>query len=259
MSRAEGVFPNALRVNPWIRIERRRVLRLNVVGETMCGRFGLTCEYSVLANRFRATIDIDDPGPRFSIAPMRPAAAITQTSESRRLAQFQWGLIPRDTADPLIVNLLINARAETVDRVPAFRDSFQRQRCIIPASHFFEWRRESAVRTPYVIQRADGLPMSFAGLWASWRDPESGKELRSCAIITTTANCLMAPISDRMPVILPGDFVDLWLDPSTSDPTLLNLLRPSDQELTIHQVSPLVNNPRTQGPELLAPVLAAVG
>ena len=122
---------------------------------------------------------------------------------------------------------MINARAETVATLPAFRDALVSRRCIIPATRFYEWRRANGARIPHSIQRSDGSPMSFAGLWAAWHDPTSQERVLSCTIVTTTANRMMAPLHDRMPVILDDEDVDLWLDPSFADvPALLPLLVP---------------------------------
>jgi putative SOS response-associated peptidase YedK len=156
----------------------------------------------------------------------------------------------------------INARAETVAAMPAFRDAFRRRRCLVPADGFYEWTRSESAsgrvrRTPFLIRRSDRRPLAFAGLWSSWRDPSSGESRRTFAIVTRAANDAIRPLHDRMPVVLdPGDW-STWLAPEDADPVALHVLldRPTDVEVDIVEVSPLVNSVRNQGPELIEPML----
>lgn len=220
----------------------------------MCGRFGEEEAYVGLARRYRATIEVVDPGPRYNIAPTQPVAVIVEHEGTRHLTHHRWGLVPYFAKDLSIGNRMINARAETVTRLAAFGESFERRRCIIPATRFYEWKHDGKSKSPYSIVRNDGAPMHFAGLWASWRNPATNERVLSCAIVTTKPNETMTPLHDRMPVILHDDAVAMWLDPSFTDPRQLQpLLAPyeEDDELFVYPVSTLVNNANNEGPELV--------
>jgi putative SOS response-associated peptidase YedK len=221
----------------------------------MCGRFGVEREYVQLALRYQAVVTAVDPGPRYNVAPSDPAPVIVAHDGERFLTHHRWGLVPSWAKDLSIGARMINARSETVAVQPAFRDSLVSRRCIIPATRFYEWQRAGATKVPHSIQRNDGFPMSFAGLWATWRNPADGERVPSCTIITTTANRMMAPLHDRMPVILDDQAVDLWLDPAMKDfARALELLVPCpDDTLSAYCVSSLVNNVRNDGPDLIVP------
>ena len=153
---------------------------------------------------------------------------------------------------------MINARAETVDSKPAYRNAFKRRRCLIPSEGFYEWKAEAGGKTPFLIRRRDGEPFAMAGLWERWQDPE-GEAIESCTVVVTDANALVSAIHDRMPVVLdPADYA-AWLDPETKDIDRLRaLLRPADPEpWELRPVSRRVNSPKNDGPELLEPVAAA--
>jgi putative SOS response-associated peptidase YedK len=139
---------------------------------------------------------------------------------------------------------MINARAETV---ATFGDSFVKRRCIVPATRFYEWQKAGAEKIPHSIQRNDGFPMSFAGLWASWKGQGRDEWINSCTIIATTPNATMTPLHNRMPVILDDEDIDLWLDPEVSDRVSLQpLLRPTpDDALYVYPISKLENSPAT--------------
>ncbi len=165
------------------------------------------------------------------------------------------GLFRRgQTKDHKIGNRLINARGETLAEKPSFRTAFKRRRCLIPATGFYEWQRnpDSRTKTPMHIALKSGAPFAFAGLWESWHSP-AGQSIQSCTIITTEPNDLMAPIHDRMPVILPPDAYNHWLDPAERT-DLQDLLVPySAQEMIAHPVSTLVNSPINDTPDCLKP------
>jgi putative SOS response-associated peptidase YedK len=169
---------------------------------------------------------------------------------------LRWGLVPPWARDPSIGYRMINARAETVAEKPAFRTSFARRRCLILADGFYEWERAGRAKQPFHITRADGAPFAFAGLWTGWRDPaiEDDDEawLRTCTIVTTTANDKLAGIHPRMPVILePGD-EQTWLDPETPAERLQQLLVPlPEDETAFRAVSRAVNDARYDGPHCL--------
>ena len=220
----------------------------------MCGRFGVEQQYVQLALRYQATVDAIDPGPRFNVAPTQPVAVIRDLDGQRVLVEHRWGLVPAWAKDISIGSRMINARAETIATQSAFRDPLVSQRCIVPATRFYEWQTTGRVKQPFSIQRTDGEVMSFAGLWARWWDRAHEQEVLSCTVITTTPNAVMASLHDRMPVILDGDDIDLWLDPTVRDPaTLQLLLRPNpDDVLFTFPVSTRLNNARNEGPDLVA-------
>ena len=201
---------------------------------------------------------------RYNVAPSQLVYAIaerrrTDDQPHRQLGSFRWGLVPSWAKDPSIGNRMINARAETLSSRNAYKRALVRHRCIIPADAFYEWQiRElegKRQKAPYVIRHRDGSPLAFAGLWEVWHDAED-QPLRTCVIITTEANRLLAPIHDRMPVVLPPDAWDEWLDPENQDVTRLQkLLVPAPaKEFEAYEISTLVNNVRHEGPDLIEPI-----
>jgi putative SOS response-associated peptidase YedK len=158
---------------------------------------------------------------------------------------------------------MINARSESVDSKSAFRDAFQRRRCLIAASAFFEWQKEGKTRQPHLIHRRDSGPMAFAGVWEVWRESDEAEPLETCAILTTDANAIVRPLHDRMPVILTSAEQGLWLDPDAAPTELRCLLAPSaPQELEAFPVSTRVNKPDNDDPDIVRPLetsLAATG
>lgn len=219
----------------------------------MCGRFTQERPTSDLAEIFAAEDLADDPGSRFNVAPTDEAVVVVQRDEHRAIKAYRWGLIPHWADGPKIGNRMFNARAETLASSPVFRDAFRRRRCLVPVDSFFEWRREGTVRQPFRIVRADGRPLALAGLWSGWRDPETEEVRRTFTIVTTTPNDLMRPIHNRMPVVVPFDAWDRWLDPALPDlGELQSLLVPApDEDLEAYPVSRAVNNVRNDGPELI--------
>jgi putative SOS response-associated peptidase YedK len=150
---------------------------------------------------------------------------------------------------------MINARAETVATLNSYREPFKKSRCVIPASYFYEWRKDGSAKVPHAIRRRDREPMAFAGLWSTWTDRGTGEVVESCTIITTTPNAVIEPLNNRMPVILDDGALDAWLEPDQDTAVLHALLVPCpDDVLTAYPVSTKVNNPRNQGPELIEPV-----
>ncbi len=219
----------------------------------MCGRFvyAAQCDENQLA--FPQVVFPNEIPLRYNIAPGQDITAIANTAEPWADA-FKWGLIPSWAKDHKIGNRLINARGETLAEKPSFRTAFKRRRCLIPATGFYEWQRNSdgRTKTPMYIAPKSGTPFAFAGLWESWHSPE-GQHIQSCTIITTEPNDLMAPIHNRMPVILQADAYNLWLDPEERT-DLQDLLVPySPQEMIAHPVSTLVNSPINDTPDCLKP------
>ena len=224
----------------------------------MCGRFTLTLDPAQLREAFPGLLIPDDLRSRYNIAPSQPVIAIPNTGENN-LEFFTWGLIPSWSKDPSIGSRLINARAETVAEKPAFRSSFRRRRCLILSDGFFEWKLDSSgkSKTPYYIHLQSKKPFDFAGLWDTWLHPD-GSEIRSCAIITTSPNELMQPIHTRMPVILPIDSYQLWLDSSEQQPNKLSnlLVAYPSSEMSAYPVSKIVNAPQNDTPDCIKPVSA---
>jgi putative SOS response-associated peptidase YedK len=215
-----------------------------------------------LARIFHARPAADLAGDRFNVAPTDEVAAVVEHHGERVVDAFRWGLVPFYAKTAKEGARLINARAETVESSPAFRTAFARHRCIIPADAFYEGRRERDPATgrtirsePFAVRRSDGEPLAMAGLWSSWRDPDTAARLYTCTILTTDPNELVARIHDRMPVLLDPTDWDAWLAEGTPAEQLRALLHPAPAEaLDAYAVSPAVNNVRNEGPELLAPL-----
>jgi putative SOS response-associated peptidase YedK len=222
----------------------------------MCGRMTQQRPTSELAEIFDAEDRVDAPGGRFNVAPTDDAAVVVQRDDHRAITAYRWGLIPHWSDTPKTGNRMFNARAETIDRQPAFRYAFQKRRCLVPVDAYYEWQRAGDVRQPYAITRPDGRPIALAGLWAGWKDEDTGEVIRSFTIVTTAANAMMAPIHDRMPVVIPEEHWDAWLDPARTDAEALAelkaLLVPTpDGELELYPVSRRVNSVRNDGPDLI--------
>lgn len=195
--------------------------------KTMCGRFVLITDLSVIARDFDIPDVSANHAPNRNISPGQRIPAVIGTSQSGNLlTSFLWGLIPFWAKDPSIGAKLFNARAETVAVKPSFKRAFARRRCLIPADGFYEWRKEGGNRIPYLFGLKSGGPFYFAGLWDQWISPDQ-KKVDSCTIITTSANSLVSAVHDRMPVILPKVDQSLWLNTQIQEPTrLLSLLKP---------------------------------
>jgi putative SOS response-associated peptidase YedK len=228
----------------------------------MCGRFAQPRSADELARIFHARPAADLPGEQFNVAPTDEVAAVVEQHGERVVDAFRWGLVPFFADSSKGAARLINARAETVESSPSFRDAFRRRRCIIPADAFYEWRREreaTSGRTirsqPFAIRRLDGEPLAFAGLWAIWRNQSTAERLYTCSIITTQTNELVGRLHDRMPVLLEAENWDGWLAEETAVEALRGVLHPAPEAtLDVYAVSPAVNNVRNEGPELLAPL-----
>ena len=220
----------------------------------MCGRFSQQRPASELAEIFAAEPLAEELGPRYNVAPTDEALVVVQREERRAITAFRWGLIPHWADGPKSGSRMFNARAETLTVSPAFREAFRRKRCLVPVDGFYEWRREGARRQPFTIGREDGRPLVLAGLWSGWRDPSEDRVVRTFTIVTTGPNEQMTDLHDRMPVVVPDAAWERWLDPSADPNELLGLFEPTDDvALRIRAVSPLVNNVRNDGPELVAP------
>ena len=221
----------------------------------MCGRFTLTIDPADLQDAFPEFIFPTHFTQHFNIAPTQPVLVLPNDG-AKKVDFFVWGLIPSWAKDPTIGSRLINARAETLAEKPSFRSAYKYHRCLIFADGFFEWqaRPGSQSKQPYYIQLNSGKPFAFAGLWERWQSP-NGSEIKSATIITTTPNRLMAPIHDRMPVILPAHAYAQWIDPLPHNSIdLKGLLVPyPHEEMQAFPVSTLVNSPANDQPEVVAP------
>ncbi len=218
----------------------------------MCGRYALVVVGDgALQRRFSLEELLDDPAPRYNVAPTQTLPVIVRHSPNS-VALMRWGLIPSWAKDASIGNRMINARAETVAEKPAYRKPFRSQRCLVPASGFFEWQRDGAVKMPYYIHLTDEPLFAFAGLYDVWHDPQ-GQAVHSYTILTTEPNALMASIHNRMPVILDREDEERWLDPDVTEAEqLLPLLRPYPaQAMAAYPVSRAVNSPLHDAPDVL--------
>ena len=219
----------------------------------MCGRFTLTSPAQVIADAF----GVEPPSgleARYNICPSQAVLAVRRTKDDagRSAAFLHWGLVPHWMKEPPKDARMINARSETAAEKPAFRDAFRSKRCLVPADGFYEWRKESGGKQPYLIRWKTAEPFAIAGLWASWRR-DGGPRLESCALLTTAPNELMEPIHDRMPVILPRESWDLWLDPAVAEvDRLKKLLVPAPAaDMEAFPVSTHVNSPKNDDPKCL--------
>jgi putative SOS response-associated peptidase YedK len=236
----------------------------------MCGRFVSSSTPDKIAEYFGATFEGETLGENYNVAPTNDIYAVVAGPDGApRLEVFHWGLIPVWAKDRKVGAKMINARAETLADKPAYKGVFKKTRCIIPMDGFYEWKAGEPggpltksgkpAKQPQFVHRLDGEPLAVAGLWSAWRDKAAGPDadwLHSATVITTSANGTMAPIHDRMPVILPQSAWATWLDPDNQDlETLSGLLVPApDTLLTVHAVSPDVNNVRNKGASLIEPV-----
>lgn len=221
----------------------------------MCGRFTLRSSIKEIAESLEITsVKIKEEKARYNIAPTQDIMATREGGEGRELVSLHWGLVPSWAKDPTIGARMINARSETVTEKPSFREAFHRRRCLIPSSGFYEWRREGTRKQPFYFRMKDDRPFAFAGLWEQW---EGDKVIESCTILTTEANELLAPVHDRMPVIVAPEDYELWLDSTISKTERLKpLLRPYPAEMMdSYPVSSNVNNPRNDREDLLAPLM----
>lgn len=226
----------------------------------MCGRFTQERPASELADIFAAEPLVDDPGPRFNVAPTDETLVVVQREERRAITSYRWGLVPHWSTDLKTGSRMFNARAETITTSPAFREAFKRRRCLVPVESFYEWKREGTVRQPYRVVRDDGQPLALAGLWAGWKDPSTEQVRRTFTIVTTTPNDALADLHDRMPVLVPEASWERWLHPTAAEPgELLAILQPTDEiALRIYAVNRYVNDVRRDGPELIEPLALPV-
>ena len=210
----------------------------------MCGRFTVKTPRRINLYGVRNS---DLPfEARYNIAPTQEVSVVADFGNGLELAKVVWGLIPARSTDG---KGFINARAETLDTKPSFRDSFLNRRCLIPADGFFEWKRSGRAKQAFYIELVDKSPFAFAGIWDRWGYKQT---ITSCAIVTTSANELVGTLHDRMPVILKPESYKAWLDPKTDPALLKQLLSPlASSEMTCYPVSSAVNYVDNEGPQLV--------
>ena len=220
----------------------------------MCGRYSLRTSLADIGELFDADVRVDEPGARYNISPTETVPVVRAEGGRHEVVGLRWGLVPAWAKGPGDVPLMINARSESLDERPAFRDLLGTRRCVVPADGFYEWRTEEGRRQPYHIRRRDGRPMALAALWDRW------DRLESVAVVTTDANELLRPLHDRMPVVLSRDEALEWIDVEESDfERLRAFLRPCDPErLEAFPVTPRVNRVGEDDPDCVAPLAEPV-
>lgn len=227
----------------------------------MCGRFTLRAGAAEMVEQFVFSFAAEDTAelqaqPRFNIAPTQDVLAIRAKSGGARVAEaMKWGLIPSWANDPSGGARLINARSETLAEKPSFRSAFERRRCLILGDGYYEWTKVGKAKQPYFFRMHDDRPFALAGLWEFWRG-DGDLSIVSCSIVTTTPNSIQEPIHDRMPVILPPESYDEWLDPDNKKTAKLQrLLKPYDSHaMTVGPVARHVNSVHNDDPGCITPV-----
>jgi putative SOS response-associated peptidase YedK len=185
------------------------------------------------------------PGQDYLLARVHPE------TDDMTLDMIRWGLLPSWAKDRKMAWKMINARAETVTTAPAFKKAFEKRRCLLPVDGFFEWKKVGKEKRPYMIAMADGEAFTLAGLWENWKDPDTGEWVRTFTIVTTDANELVAQLHDRMPVVIGPEDRERWL----KGPNPRELPRPDPAErMTMWPVSPKLNSPKNDSPDLLEPI-----
>ena len=227
----------------------------------MCGRYVIISTPEAIRALFGYGEQPNFP-PRYNVAPTQPVPIVRLVDGKRSFVLMRWGLMPSWVKDPKTFPLLINARGESVLEKPAFRNAMRRRRCLIPADGFYEWQAGMPKRPHFVRARraADGSapPLAFAGLWETWTGP-NGEEIDTAAIVTTAANRTLAAIHERMPVFVPPEAFDLWLDCANVEATeAAALIKPADDALLeAYEISSAVNRVVNDSAALLEPVAAS--
>jgi putative SOS response-associated peptidase YedK len=220
----------------------------------MCGRFVITSPPAALRQIFGYVEQPNFP-PRHNIAPTQPIPVVILENGARHFRLMRWGLLPAWVKDPRKFNLLINARTETVNEKPAFKNAMKRRRCLIPADGYYEWQASGKRKRPYFIHRRDGAPMGLAGLAETWIGP-NGEELDTVAIVTAPASADLAVLHHRVPVTIAASDFDRWLDCGAHDvATATALLTPPHEgEFAWHEVSTRVNRVANDDAQLILPI-----
>jgi putative SOS response-associated peptidase YedK len=222
----------------------------------MCGRYLITSAPEAIRRLFGYK-ELPNFPPRYNVAPTQPIPIVRLHEGERQFALVRWGLIPSWVKDPKAFSLILQARSDSVIDKPSFKNAMKRRRCLIPADGFYEWNEATKPHRPYVVRPRDGNPVAFAGLWEAWMGP-NGEELETAAIITCDANKTLHPIHHRMPVVIPEEAFDMWLDCRNVDAlTASELLVPAREDLfDVWEISTAVNRVANDSVELLRPVKA---
>ncbi|HEY7245933.1 MAG TPA: SOS response-associated peptidase [Xanthobacteraceae bacterium] len=217
----------------------------------MCGRYLILSSPEAFRRLFAYAQERAFPA-RYNVAPTQPVPIVRAAEGERQFALVRWGLIPSWVKDPRSFSLLVNARAESVNAKPAFRNAMRRRRCLLPADGFYEWKHEAGRKHPFCVRPTDRLPLAFAGLWETWMGP-NGEEMETAVIITTPANRDLSLLHPRMPAIVSPSAFDMWLDCSRVDAlTATALLGPAPEGLLqSYEISPAVNRTANDGPALI--------
>jgi len=216
----------------------------------MCGRFAVTLPPDAMAQLFEAAPANKLPDvPNYNVCPTNQIHVVHAGQGGRQLVSMRWGFIPQWYKSPSDGSLLINARAETIAQKPAFRAACRERRCLIPVSGFYEWTKTpQGARLPWFIWRTDGAPLALAGIWQDWDGAED--PIRSCAIVTTTANSALSKIHHRMPVVLEASDWSLWL--GEKGPGAARLMKSTGKDiLQFYRVDRRVNSNRASGADLI--------
>jgi putative SOS response-associated peptidase YedK len=220
----------------------------------MCGRYAITLAPEAFRTLFAYPEQPNFP-PRYNVAPTQPVPIVHAEREERHFRLVRWGFVPGWVKDPKEFPLVINARGETLSTKPTFRAALRRRRCIFLADGFYEWKRQGRGKAPFLIRMRDRGPMPLAGLWETYADPAGG-EIDTAAIVTTSANGLLASVHDRMPVILGREDIATWLHADEREVAeVLQLVRPCpDQWLDLVPISPRVNSVANDDADLQTPL-----
>jgi len=217
----------------------------------MCGRYAVTSAPEAIRALFGYAEQPNFP-PRYNIAPTQPIGIVRLVEGKRQFALVRWGLLPSWVKDPTSFSLLVNARGESLADKPAFKAAMKYRRCLVPADGFYEWKATGTRKQPYYVHAKSSQPLAFAGLWETWTGP-NGEEMETAAIVTTRANRALADIHDRMPVIIPPEAFNLWLDCTNVDAeTAASLIAPAPENLLeAYEVSTAVNRTANDNPDLI--------
>ena len=223
----------------------------------MCGRYLITTTPEAMRALFKYFEQPNFPA-RYNVAPTQPVPIVRLHEGKRQFVLVRWGLIPSWVKDPKQYSLILQARSDGVLDKPSFKNAMKYRRCLIPADGFYEWNEATTPRRPYVVRPRDGKPVAFAGLWESWMGP-NGEEMETCAVVTCDANRTLHPIHHRMPVVIPEEAFDLWLDCRNVDAlTAAALLVPAPEDLfEAWEISTAVNRVVNDSAELLRPATRA--
>jgi len=217
----------------------------------MCGRYAVTSAPEAIRTLFGYAEQPNFP-PRYNIAPTQPIAIVRLVDGRRQFALVRWGLLPSWVKDPKSFSLLVNARGESLADKPAFKAAMKYRRCLVPADGFYEWKAIGTRKQPNYVHAKSGQPLAFAGLWETWTGP-NGEEMETAAIVTTRANRALAGIHERMPVVVPPEAFNLWLDCVNADAeTAASLVAPAPEDLLeAYEVSTEVNRTANDNPDLI--------